>query len=360
MKGSALFLFLVSFSQLILFTSCKSDLAAVATSSENVHTDSGKTYGTSVKIANWNLQTFFDSTPDGTEYSGFTKNDKSWTSEKYSIRLERLCSVITQIDADIIAFEEIENAKIIYDIINNYDLQGRRDKSYNYACFASEEGQAFGVALLSRYPILDYSVHQVDVRSEKDDSGVLISQPRMRPVLKALVQIENTVFSVYVCHWKSKSSGAEASEIWRNYSENQLAYLISKDTNHVFITGDFNRDLKEFNINTSTSKFGFVGSVELGRLELTNALLSDSVLINSAWLSESATSCYETEGTYFYQERWEKLDHFFFSNDITLKSFSTVKFEENTTESGTPYRYSVWNGKGVSDHLPIVCVIGFL
>lgn len=52
--------------------------------------DSGKS---EVKIANWNVQTFFDANNDGTEYSEFAKS-KTWGEEMYKERLKRLCSVI--------------------------------------------------------------------------------------------------------------------------------------------------------------------------------------------------------------------------------------------------------------------------
>lgn len=310
--------------------------------------DSALSKNTRIKIANWNLQTFFDASPSGNEYSGFTDKDKNWNQEKYLQRLERLCNVIQQIDADIIAFEEIENKGIIYDIINNYLLQGRRDKSYKYAIFAGESNQAFGVALVSRYPILDYSVHQINVVGEKNE------QPRMRPIAKALVQIDDKTLSVYVCHWKSKSNGEEESEIWRNYSEMQLARLISTDTNPVFVTGDFNRDLKEFQISSTILSNDFSSSIKLRTFD--NFSTAD-VYLNSAWLYRPIESVYKNEGSYFFQGKWEKIDHFMFSREVVLRSFSTVKYAENVTESGTPDRYSVWSGKGFSDHLPLECII---
>ena len=59
--------------------------------------DSGKS---EVKIANWNVQTFFDANNDGTEYSEFAKS-KTWGEEMYKERLKRLCSVIKKLAADI-------------------------------------------------------------------------------------------------------------------------------------------------------------------------------------------------------------------------------------------------------------------
>ena len=300
------------------------------------------------KIANWNLQTFFDATPCGTEYSGFTAKDKSWTEQKYTERLEKLCRVISSIDADILCLEEIENSAIIYDIVNNYAFQARSDKAYNYACFAGEKNQAFGLAILSRYPILDYSTHQIDIRSEPT------SQPQTRPVLNAKILVGQKILSLYACHWKSKSGGQEKTEIWRDYQEAQLANLISHDTDFVFACGDFNRDLTEFTI-IQTDNTDFVELSAHKKLFYE----SSSVKLNSAWLSEIGKNFYATEGSYFYKDTWSKIDHFFYSDNILLTDFCTIKTQDNATAEGKPYRYSVWNGTGASDHLPISCRIEF-
>lgn len=61
-----------------------------------------------VKIANWNVQCFFDATKDGTEYSEFKKS-KNWNRSVYESRLDKLCNSIKKINADILVLEEIEN-----------------------------------------------------------------------------------------------------------------------------------------------------------------------------------------------------------------------------------------------------------
>ncbi|MGP1587167.1 MAG: endonuclease/exonuclease/phosphatase family protein [Treponemataceae bacterium] len=298
-----------------------------------------------IKIANWNLQTFFDTTVDGSEYSGFTAKDKNWTEEKYIQRIKRLCSLIKTFDADIIVMEEIEKQDIIYDIINNYELQGRWDKSYNYACFAGEQSQAFGVAILSRYPISEYTVHKIDIRSEKE------KQPKMRPVLNAKIQVKNKLLSLYGCHWKSKVKENDEGKKWRNFQQEQLANLLQNDKDLVIVCGDFNQDLSEFQIQadeTETKKYVIFNCN------------SQNIKLNSCWLETDSSAELDTGyGSYYYKNEWSKIDHVFYDKNIFLLNFCTVKNAENTTEEGIPYRYSVWSGKGVSDHLPITCTFQF-
>ena len=71
-----------------------------------------------IKIASWNLQTFFDAVKVGTEYSEFTSKKSSWSEEKYKTRLSRLCEILEFVDSDIFIMQELENENILYDIIN--------------------------------------------------------------------------------------------------------------------------------------------------------------------------------------------------------------------------------------------------
>lgn len=71
----------------------------------------------SLRIVNWNVQTFFDAQCDGNEYSEFIKS-RRWGEEPYKERLRRLCSVIRELDADVFVMEELESASVMHDISN--------------------------------------------------------------------------------------------------------------------------------------------------------------------------------------------------------------------------------------------------
>ncbi|MCR4789505.1 MAG: endonuclease/exonuclease/phosphatase family protein [Treponemataceae bacterium] len=328
MKANSIFI-------LFFFTCLVFSCTSPALKQEN--TDSA-----SVKVASWNLQTFFDCQYSGNEYTGFRAQDKNWTVEKYYSRIEKLCRVLKDIDADIFALEEIENKNIIYDIANNYEFQGRRDKAYDYACFAGEENQAFGLAIISRHPILDCTVHQIDIRSEEEE------QPSMRPLLNAKILVNDKVLSFYVCHWKSKSSGQEESEKWRLYQEKLLTEIACQDQNPIFICGDFNKDLYEFNIEEKNSTRKICMKSD-----------ENSISFNCCWFLLGNEEELEDEGSYYYKNKWEKIDHFFYDDKIKISNFTAVKYSENVKEGGFPYRYSVWKGTGYSDHLPIECILSF-
>jgi endonuclease/exonuclease/phosphatase family metal-dependent hydrolase len=286
-----------------------------------------------IKIASWNLQTFFDAVKVGTEYSEFISKKSSWSEEKYKVRLNRLCEILELIDADIFVMQEIENEGILYDIINNYRLQGRRDKAYLYGAFIGEKNQAFGCGVLSKIPLYNLKSHQLDIKTENEE------QPDMRPLMEFSVDEKNTK-RIFVCHWKSKSGGEKETELWRNYQQKLLSKVLQVSQSNFVICGDFNKDIKDFSIKNEKVVF---------QDDKTD------ICLKSGWLTFSS----EETGSYFYQNQWEKIDHFFVSENCQIKEFYTIKNGPNITEEGTPFRYNLWSGEGYSDHLPIVCTVIF-
>ena len=141
---------------------------------------SGKTSG-QVKLTTWNVQTFFDSVTEGTEYSEFTKAGK-WNSDAYSERLKRLCSSMKKMNSDVFVLEEIENEAVMYDIGELLAGEWNNSRRYRYACFAKKVGGATGCGVISRLPLEQLSVHGLDVR----DSPLLM--PLLRPILQVRVR----------------------------------------------------------------------------------------------------------------------------------------------------------------------------
>lgn len=296
----------------------------------------------SLKVMNWNLQTFFDANFDGNEYAEFKNSKKGWTQEKYEVRLDRLASVIKKMDADVIVMEEIEKEAQLQDIKNR--LSGTFDfsKTYTHAIFTAEEKSSIGCALLSRYPISDISAHSMEINLEQ-------KQPAMRPILQCTAQKKGKNLVLFVNHWKSKSGGAEESEIWRKRQEKLLSDLMwkaQKENNAVLAIGDFNKDISEF----ATFK---------GKNGKTKILLRGKRKVEaySPWILEDGT--YKEPGSYWYKAEWERIDHFFVAGNAELEEFRAENDGEWADSEGHPRRYQVWNGNGYSDHLPITCTVKF-
>lgn len=299
----------------------------------------------SLTLVSWNVQTFFDGQTDGTEYSDFQGGSK-WSKDKYLTRLQRLCEVMHSLDADIFVFEEIENESVIYDISNQ--LAGDSWKKTNrwyYACFAKEPGTAIGSAVISRFPLSSLKVHTADVRCQKG------KQPASRPLLQVTASVNGYPLTIFVSHWKSKSGGEEESEIWRDWQESVLGQtLLAEAPAAAILCGDFNRDARDFITR-------FDGNEKAANTILRVAGPSPAqVQVYNPWFEPNGSFVSET-GSYYFNERWERIDNFFVWGNVKIASFGTRAEEPWANEQGVPVGYKQYTGEGYSDHLPIMCTL---
>lgn len=305
-----------------------------------------------VCIVNWNAQCFFDATTEGPEYKEFKKNQK-WNKTAYEVRLERLCAAIKKMKADIYVLEEIENQAVLVDISNRLqDCSWNQAKGWNYATFCKNPGDSIGCAVISRLPILSVTVHNLDIKTEKS------RQPAMRPIMKTTVQTGDESLTILVNHWKSKSGGAQESETWRNWQEALLSNLFEESLSQkekVIACGDFNRDIEEFFrdgndiILRKKNEIAFKSDSNADDFSR-----GDGVRLKNPWIKEDGNLVFP--GSYYFRERFERIDHFFIPENICLLQFAP-QLGEWASEEGIPKRYEIFSGQGFSDHLPVMCVI---
>lgn len=302
--------------------------------------DSSET--SSVKILDWNLQTFFDGSFDGNEYSEYSSSKAGWSQEKYAVRLERLAEVVKAVDPDVFVMQELEKEEQLYDIYNHLCSNFRISMNYSYGCFAKEDKAPIGVGVLSRFPLSKQELHGLDIRSLSS------SQPSMRPMLKINVDVDGKTLVLFVNHWKSKSGGDE-SEIWRDFQESVLAraFINARKGGYAAIAcGDFNRDISEFLL---LSEPGNAFNVELrGR---------ENIKVRSPWYNSDG-ALYST-GSYWYKGYWERIDHFFCGAGADISGFKVENSGCWAGAEGAPLKYIVRHGTGYSDHFPVSCVVSW-
>ena len=307
---------------------------------------------TQFTLVNWNLQTFFDGNKDGFEYSDFQKAG-SWNTQTYTVRLQRLCQFISQVNADIYVFEEIENEAVIHDISNQLAANGHnwnQKKFWNYSAFAKQEETAIGIGIISRFPLSEVKAHAMDIRIHNQ------SQPQTRYMLEAAATINGQKVILLANHWKSKSGGEEKSEIWRDWQESLLAkriaelygqdYQTSKQAPPIIICGDFNRDAVDFICNFESE-------------QLNNTLLryadfqcTGCVAVRSLWFTPEGTFATKT-GSYWYDDEWEHIDNIMLTGSITAAEFRPMTESPWANAQGIPFGYKIYSGEGWSDHLPL-------
>ena len=334
---------------------------------------SSNAFSAKLKIVSWNAETFFDAQTDGVEYADFKKSSAGWGREAYIQRLDRLCEVIKALDADVVALEEIENAGIIYDISNR--LAGnawQKNKVYDYACFAREKGSSIGCAVLSRHLISGVKVHSLKIKTENE------KQPSMRPVMEVEVFAGGRTLTLFVNHWKSMSGGEEETEVWRNWEESVLALCFARlgENASGLACGDFNRNIEKFSVYAGLSEKGILNSNNAGTPRNSsgnkvNVLLNyvspknenactpepGAVGVYSPWILENGSVL--STGSYYYNEAWNYLDHFFSNGCAKIISFNTEKNGAWADENGIPQGYKIYTGGGYSDHLPVSCIVCF-
>lgn len=321
-----------------MITGCSSNL-------RNVQTNTVQ--NSQFSIVSYNTQEFFDAKKDGTEYSDFKKSG-DWSSELYKKRLENLCTVIKNLNADIYVFQEIENESVLQDISNFLSGESWNQKDlWNYSCFSKEPGSAIGNAVISRFPLGEMTIHGMDIRSE--DSV----QPSVRPIMEIEVYFNDKAFTVFVNHWKSKSGGKEETEVWRDWQELVLteALLNEKkkkgDDFRAVICGDFNRDIFDFKINENPND-GEGNIIFRGK--------EREIKVRSLWLTPKGKRAF-SNGSYFFDGEWESIDHIFIAGNVEFVEFSPQNNGIWVDNEGIPIRYKIYSGQGFSDHLPVKAYI---
>ena len=314
-----------------------------------------------ITLMTWNTQTFFDAVDDGSEFDEFKsgQGDKSgWTAGKYSNRLDRLCEVIiacgkragkeSGAGPDIVVLEEIENARVVRDIVNRLPQRS----TYRHAAFIPpEKGCAFGSVVLSRYPVAFVSAHSV--------AG---GESVLRPLLEVTLLVGDERIVIFAAHWKSKlgDSSDEPTGDIRLEQESLLASRIEALTASANDTqsdplwiacGDFNEKRDEF---TVMNRYG-------NCWDGWQARLSDGSASGPA-------------GSYSYRGNWETIDNIFIPaaclpesgvSARTVSSGSGWQAEDFCVVAEPPFadadlvpvRYESFSGKGYSDHLPLLVVL---
>lgn len=296
----------------------------------------------SVSIVSWNVQTFFDGEKDGCEYDEFKKTG-IWNRDKYSVRLERLCDSIAALNADVFVLIEIENESVLQDISNCFAGGSWKNKDFwKYSCFAKPEDSGIGIGILSKLELDDFTTHYLDVRTQGSE------EPSLRYLIQVTVDAGERDFVLFANHWKSMSGGETDTEIWRDWQESVLACRMAELNNggslpSVVICGDFNRDVGKFALTDGGILLRGAGFGE-----------ENTVKVYSPWLTENGA--YSTDiGSYYYKEKWERIDNIFVCGNINLTYFEPAARTPWATDGKIPFAYKIYSGEGYSDHLPLMC-----
>ncbi|MDR0909264.1 MAG: endonuclease/exonuclease/phosphatase family protein [Spirochaetaceae bacterium] len=329
----------------------------------------------SLSIGLWNLQCMFDGIDNGSEYAEYVSS-KGWDEAKYQSRLAQFAKALAAMNADILAFTEIENASVVRSLGETAELSSQ---GFYHLAFSTNPGASLGVGLLSKYPITKQFSHSISV------SGM--DSPR--PMLEIWLKPADTPLVLLLCHWKSKLGGDAETEIRRRVAAKLAARRIKEIEAEfpgmpVMLLGDLNENFDEFYRHNENYITALLPDTEIASRLAASACITgtlgadcytctqDYLVISdtkppagsyfpASWISLYSPWYNELKnGSYYYQKDWETIDHFllgegFFNN--TGWEFDTARVLNEppfSTKAGYPYGYKPYFASGISDHLPLL------
>lgn len=311
---------------------------------------------TVLKIATYNVENLFDLENNGYEYDEYIPNtEANWNQKTYKIKLKNIAHVIKDIDADIIALEEVESLQALKDLRFTLKQDGQY---YQYYSITNSKNTNIKVALLSKYPFV-YS----------KDLAVTASY-KYRNILENKFKIEGKEFYIFVNHWKSKS-GPESKRIISAKALLKRVNELGNDKN-IILLGDFNSDYQE-NIkfikkrkhNDTDGKTGINNILKTIKQNQKASLVKyEKENFYNLWYDTDIEKRY----SYIYKKNKETLDNILISQSLLEKkdmyyiNESIHPFEANylflkekiygwKMINKVPRRHK---GQGYSDHLPVV------
>lgn len=314
----------------------------------------------SLTVMSWNVQNLFDAVSDGNEYPEYDPSRMEWNEQKMRIKLENLRDVLLALDGglpDILLLQEVENKNVL-EILNKEYLDGH----YSFYDTWKDRDSAIGCGILST--VVPDQIHLLfpgDYRGRA-----------LRPLAEIHFTIASEELIVINNHWKSRGGGQLATEKGRLLSADLLCTRIrelrDEGLRNIIVTGDLNGSSEDY--RSGGAQCAQIPIEEIFDIPWENSLIisSDSRDINmesSRVILFSPWTDMDSEGSYFYQNRWMKLDHFLLDQGLLdqkgleYKDSSCIILPDNSNDQGQPLVWESWREAGCSDHFPLFLSLGF-
>ncbi len=311
-------------------------------------------------IMSYNVENLFDTidTPvfDDTEFTPASK--KQWNTEKYNKKLTDLSKVISAVGKenlpDIIGLIEVENRKVLEDLVNTPSLKAG---GYGIVHEESPDGRGIDVALIYRKDRFAYEGHvKLPVAFPFD------STETTRDILYVFGKAPDGMdIHFFVNHWSSRIGGERETEPKRMYCavtlRRSVDLLLSRDSRaRIVIMGDFNDEPTNRSLMSVLQASNKRKNISVG--EFYNLMYDKHNLT--------------PQGTYFYQGNWNMLDHLIVSHSLlNVKSGYGCTYDSGQILREEWMLFKAKNGDlspnrtyggpnyygGISDHLPVFLVL---
>ena len=310
-----------------------------------------------LKVATWNVENLFDMQYNGTEYADYIPGRHGWNSRRFKQKLMHLSEVICDLDADVIALQEVENDNALRELQQTLKRSGC---NYRYRAITNKPDTPIHNAILSRVKI-----------SHKSD--ILIKpNGRYRSILRVKLDTEPPLY-IFVNHWKSLS-GPESERVIYAKALLKSIKRLPKGSEYILL-GDFNSDWNEYRRMDKRHN-------DTGGISGINQILKTTVKNHTIRCSDLKKY---SSSEYIHCNLWTQLppsqrwSHNFFGEKMTLdsiiipptlldgkgwdykmNSFGIFKPKYLFGKYGWIKRWEIKNhrhtGRGYSDHLPIYAI----
>ncbi len=309
-------------------------------------------------VAFYNVENLFDIENDSlTRDDDRTPEGKdNWTQERYKQKLHNTAKVLSEIGStltntspDIIGICEVENKKVIEDLINHHYLQ---NKDYGIVHLDSPDERGIDVGLLykkSAFIVSDFKSHRLLLHTKEG------YRDYTRDQLVVSGFLDNEQFYFIVNHWPSRSGGEARSKPNRlaaaQLNKRIIDSLQKIDFDAKIISmGDLNDDPIDESLKLVLRTKGKIK--ELDTMSLYNPMEK---------LFKKGI------GSLAYRDRWNLFDQFFFTSNLINDQKNTYSFwkaaiftpsylvDQNGKYKGYPLRTYAGGSYigGYSDHFPV-------
>lgn len=309
-----------------------------------------------LKIASYNVENLFDLQKSGHEYPEYVPDTSAnWNKRTYKIKLHNIAKVIKEIDADILALQEIESLEALKDLRFTLKQNGLY---YQYYKIADKKNTTVKVALLSKIPFVYAKELSVTPTF------------KYRNILESKFTINKKDIYLFINHWKAKS-GPESKRILSAKILQKRIKQLGYDKN-IILLGDFNSDYEEYikferkrKHNDTNGKTGINHILKTIEQNKEASLASyEKENFYNLWYDTKEDERF----TYIFRGEKEALDNILISQsllkreDMYYKHSSISSYKPTYLLKGKSInrwqtsrnKLHKHKGKGYSDHLPIV------
>ncbi|WP_418602309.1 endonuclease [Hwangdonia sp.] len=303
-------------------------------------------------VAFYNLENLFDLNEDRhTNDNDFLPTSvKKWTPKRYKNKLRKLGFAISNIGRKetgkqpaIVGLCEVENAKVIEDLIASKHLE---NCNYKYVHYNSLDERGIDVALL--YDATAFKVTHSETFTIQL-TNVDGFPDYTRDILLVSGLLDGELVHVIVNHWSSRREGEKETEFKRMASSAKVGEIITtlrldNENAKIIVIGDFNDDPHSHSIKQLVNGFNLFNPMETLRSY--------------------------SRGSSYHRRQWNLFDqvlistNFFKTSDKLFEYYTANIFDEdflklfNGKFKGSPFRTYI--GKkyqgGYSDHFPVYAV----